>query len=106
MKFEKPRMSIYLNISEDIVSLWSKIVLHESLLTSTIPQVEYKIAKQPHMGVLNINGGSQSPGVSGYEVGKDDGPHAGLARARFAHQQHLFTIHFLRNESARNKTTQ
>ena len=36
----------HLNIPENIVSLWSKIVLHESLLSTTIPQVQYKIPKQ------------------------------------------------------------
>ena len=32
---------------------------------------------------------SQPSSVSGNVVGKDDGPHAGLARATLAHQQHL-----------------
>ena len=37
----------YLNISEDIVPLWCKIVLHESFLTATVPEVEHQVAKKP-----------------------------------------------------------
>ena len=41
----------HLNISEDIVPLWRKIVLHESFLTATVPEVKHQVAKKPK----NIN---------------------------------------------------
>ena len=47
----------------------------------------------PDVRVLHIYGGPQSPRVPGYIVGEDDGPHAGLARPRLAHQQHLLPVH-------------
>ena len=37
----------HLNISEDIVPLWCKVVLHESFLTATVPEVEHQVAKKP-----------------------------------------------------------
>ena len=37
----------HLHISEDIVPLWCKIVLHESFLTATVPEVEHQVAKKP-----------------------------------------------------------
>ena len=37
----------HLNISEDIVPLWCKIVLHESFLTATVPEVKHQVAKKP-----------------------------------------------------------
>ena len=39
--------NFHLNISENVISLWGKVVLHESLLTPTIPQVENKVAQKP-----------------------------------------------------------
>ena len=41
------------------------------------------------MGVLDVDGGAEPPGVPGDVVGEDDGAHRRLARAGLAHQQNL-----------------
>lgn len=48
---------------------------------------------QPDVGVLDVDGGPEPPGVPGDVVGEDDGPHARLARAGLAHQQNFFAVH-------------
>ena len=88
--WENWSLSIYLHVSENVVPLGTEVVFHECLLTATVPQVEVKVAKEPHVGVFDIDGGSQPPCVPGDVVGKDDGPHRGLAWPRLAHQKDLF----------------
>ena len=82
-----------LHVAEDVVPLRGEVVLHEGLLTPTVPEVEDQIAQEPHVRVLHVNGGPQPPRVPGDEVGEDDGPHAGLAGPRLAHQQNLLSVH-------------
>lgn len=45
----------HLNIAEYVVSLTGKVVLHEGLLATTVPQVQHQVSKEADMGVLNIN---------------------------------------------------
>lgn len=42
-------------ISEDIVPLWCKVVLHERFLSPTIPQVKDQVTQETDMRVFNIN---------------------------------------------------
>ena len=44
------------------------------------------------MGVFDVDGGAEPPGVPGDVVGEDDAPHRRLAGARLAHEQH-FLLH-------------
>ena len=112
--------STHLNISEDIVSLRGKVILHECLLTSTIPQVQHQISQQSgknnHPSVHNLRNPHLTCECSTSIVApsllvslamklakmmdlskwwlilltrtglKILSPHAGLARARLAHQ--------------------
>ena len=41
------------------------------------------------MGVLDVDGGAEPPGVPGDVVGEDDAPHRRLAGAGLAHEQDL-----------------
>jgi hypothetical protein len=44
------------------------------------------------MTEININGGSQSPGILCDIVAEDDASHGALARARLAHQQNFLLL--------------
>ncbi len=87
---------VYLHVSKDVFSLRSEIILHESLLTTTVPQVQGQVAEEPDVRVLHVDGGAQPSRVAGDVVGEDDGPHRGLARPRLSHQQDLL-LHGLAN---------
>ncbi len=45
----------HLNITEYVVPLCSEIVLHERLLTTTIPQIQHQIAQESDIRLLDID---------------------------------------------------
>ena len=83
------RALAHLDVAEDMVALRLKVVFHERLLPTTIPQVEDEIAKETHMGVFNVDGCTKTHGIPCQVVCKYDRSHGGLACTRLTHQQDL-----------------
>ena len=45
----------HFNIAEYVVSLSRKIMFHESLLTTAVPQVKHQITQESHIRLLDVN---------------------------------------------------
>jgi len=81
-----------LHAAEDLIALTFKVVFHEGILASAVPQVEDEVPKEAVVAVFQAQGRAKAHSVARQVVGKDDGAHRGLARAPAAHQQN-FALH-------------
>lgn len=75
----------HLDSSEDGLLLDEEVLLHEGVLSSTIPKVEGQSTHELELVLLPLNGVSYLLGVLCGEVGEDDRVHRGLACTRIAH---------------------
>ena len=86
----------HLNTSKDCLLLHHKILLHESVLTSTIPQIQCQCSHELKLMFLPFDGVAYLLSIFGRKVGKDDRVHGGFAGSWIAHEQHL--LHFQHND--------
>ena len=76
----------YLNVLEDVLSLTLEELLHEEVLTSTIPKRENQVAQKPDARFGDVDGESDSIGITSQIIGKDDRSHRRLTRANSTHE--------------------
>ena len=60
------------DVLEDVVSLTLKVLLHEAVLTTTIPQGENEVAKEADSLLIHIHSESDLVSVTSQVVGEDD----------------------------------
>jgi len=75
------------DVLEDVIALRLKVLLHEAILTTTIPQGEHEVAKESHSLLVDIHSECDLVGISGQVVGENDTSHGCLAGGTTAHQE-------------------
>ena len=75
------------DVSEEIISLFFEVALHEGLLTSTIPKEKRKVTQETNICGVDFEGGFHVFGFSGEVVGENDGPHGGFPTPASPHQE-------------------
>lgn len=82
----------HLHPPENRLLLHLKVLLHERVLPSAVPQVQSQRTHEFELMFLTLHSVPYLLGVLGWKVGKNDGVHGGLACPRVPHQQHLLHL--------------
>ena len=64
-------------------------MVHNIHVPSAIPEIQHEVPHELDVAVLDVDSGTQSADILGDIVAEDNASHGRLARATFAHQQHL-----------------
>lgn len=80
------------HVLEDMVTLRLKVLLHEAVLTTTIPKREHKIAQEAHSLLVDVYCECYFVSVSRQVVGENDRPHRGFTGSHSAHKEDLSDV--------------
>lgn len=64
-----------LHVFKNVLSLTLKILLHEHILTSTVPKTQHQVAQKSDSALVHINCESDAVGVSRKVIRKYNRPH-------------------------------
>lgn len=78
--------------SKNCLFLNQKVLLHECVLTSTIPEVESKSTHEFELMFLPLYCIADFLGVFGWEVSEDDRVHGGFSCSWVAHEKHFLHL--------------
>jgi hypothetical protein len=79
----------YLYVLEDGFTLSSEVLLHQTILAPTIPEIQGQIPHEPELILIDVHRVPNTHGLAWWVIGKNDGVHGSFACLLAAHEQHF-----------------